>query len=143
MAIWLIVSNLNLVQSGGLAGAFASMPFVGTAPIVESGSNSNGNWIKFADGTMFQWKKIIFTSVANQRTYQIESNRPLAFVGAYFDQYSSGENHGAPQYGLMTFCPNSGTSGSNINLWVYLVADPPAASGVYMVASIFSIGKWK
>lgn len=52
MAIWLIVSNLNLVQSGGLAGAFASMPFVGTAPIVESGSNANGSWIKYADGTM-------------------------------------------------------------------------------------------
>lgn len=28
------------------------MPFVGTAPIVESGSNANGSWVKWADGTM-------------------------------------------------------------------------------------------
>ena len=28
------------------------MPFVGTAPIVENGSNANGLWSKWADGTM-------------------------------------------------------------------------------------------
>lgn len=47
-----VSANLNSVQSGGLSGAFSSMPFVVTAPIVESGSNAYGRWIKYADGTM-------------------------------------------------------------------------------------------
>ena len=39
------------------------MPFVGTAPIVESGSNANGSWIKWADGTMICDIRISHTAV--------------------------------------------------------------------------------
>ena len=54
------------VIDGGSATPFAAMPYVGTAPIIESGSNTDGHWVKFADGTLIQWGKIIYTgSVSN------------------------------------------------------------------------------
>jgi len=39
--------------SGGANANFTTMPQVGGDPIVESGSNSNGEYTKFSDGTLF------------------------------------------------------------------------------------------
>ena len=46
--------NLGDILTVDAAGAMATplMPFVGTAPVIESGSNANGNYVKWADGTM-------------------------------------------------------------------------------------------
>ncbi|WP_043530474.1 hypothetical protein [Litchfieldella xinjiangensis] len=38
--------------TGGADANFAAMPQVGGAPIVESDSNSDGDWVRWADGTM-------------------------------------------------------------------------------------------
>ena len=41
------------------------MPFVGTSPIVESGSNANGSYVKFADGTMICHGKTADATTSN------------------------------------------------------------------------------
>lgn len=59
------------------ANSFDTMPTIGTAPIVESGSNTDGEWTKWADGTMTgaAFPTISYDTVAFQSfTY------PLAFV---------------------------------------------------------------
>ena len=38
--------------AGGAAANFTAMPQVGGDPIVESGSNADGEWTKFSDGTL-------------------------------------------------------------------------------------------
>ena len=38
--------------SGGASANFTAMPQVGGDPIVESGSNADGEWTKFSDGTL-------------------------------------------------------------------------------------------
>ena len=43
-------------KSGGV---FTNMPKVGTAPMVVSGKTGNGNWVKYADGTLIQYIAII------------------------------------------------------------------------------------
>lgn len=43
------------IRAGGNSAPFVAMPYVGTAPIVESGSNTNGYYVKYADGTMVCW----------------------------------------------------------------------------------------
>jgi len=43
---------VDTIKVGGLANAFSAMPYVGAAPIVESGSNANGSYVKYVDGTM-------------------------------------------------------------------------------------------
>lgn len=56
-----LVAHLNkedplLMRNAGGAGyPFAEMPYVGTAPIVESGSNANGSYVKFSNGIMMCW----------------------------------------------------------------------------------------
>lgn len=75
------VSNLNLVQSGGLAGAFSAMPFVGNAPIVESGSNAKGNWSKFADGTMICWTTLTSINVNQQENNVFGSTSGISYYG--------------------------------------------------------------
>lgn len=43
------------------------------AGIIESGSNDNGSWVKFADGTMIQWGSSAFTGAetGNTGTYKV------------------------------------------------------------------------
>ena len=38
------------------------------AEIVESGSNANGSWVKYADGTMIQWGSATFTGAETGNT---------------------------------------------------------------------------
>ena len=45
--------------------AFPLMPFVGSAPVAESGSNVNGNYVKFADGTLICSRSIVGWSGSN------------------------------------------------------------------------------
>lgn len=53
---------LNSLIGGGATLPFVTMPYVGTAPVVVSGSNANGSYIKFSDGTMICWNSIAFNS---------------------------------------------------------------------------------
>ena len=129
------VSNLNLVQSGGLAGAFASMPFVGTAPIVESGSNANGSWIKYADGTMICCASLpdAPANIASGALYRTE-NITWTFPALYNS-------------------PPTSISGSGVGSWVTR-AGPPTTNSVALIfyssisrpstlPTVFAIGRWK
>jgi hypothetical protein len=46
-----IQSKFSSILAGGASANFASMPQVGGDPIVESGSNADGEWTRWADGT--------------------------------------------------------------------------------------------
>jgi len=46
--------------SGGSDADFDSMPWVDGSPIVERGSNSDGEWVRIADGTQFWSRRRIF-----------------------------------------------------------------------------------
>ncbi len=54
------MSQLNLDSIANQLGTggpdFVGMPSVGGDPVVESGSNSDGEWARFADGTQHCWK---------------------------------------------------------------------------------------
>ena len=74
---------------GGSSYPFTAMPYVGTAPIVESGSNANGSYAKFADGTMICYgTKTTNTAIATGwgslfiNSGDITITFPVAFVGA-------------------------------------------------------------
>ena len=68
---------------------FSSMPSVKNTLIVESGSNANGNWTKYEDGTMIQWGHVeTLAIVCNQiqdaigfRSNNNIKTYPVAFVG--------------------------------------------------------------
>lgn len=57
---FLKIDNFTL---GGASNPFTAMPFVGSAPVFESGSNANGNYVKFVDGTMICVKTVTIAGV--------------------------------------------------------------------------------
>ena len=50
-----IQSKFSSILAGGSDANFTSMPQVGGDPIVESGSNSDGYWTRWSDGTQAAW----------------------------------------------------------------------------------------
>src|SRR5690625_2096229 len=69
--------------SGGANADFTAMPEVGGSPIVESGYNANGAWIKWADGTMV-------CTFEGECTYQISSF--LSKDATYPSQFVAGSH---------------------------------------------------
>ena len=89
--------------AGGAAANFASMPQVGGDPIVESGSNTDGEWAKWSDGTMTQFgtrtNSIDFTNAQGDFFRNFGSamiiTLPLTFFGTVADYSSSVQIGGA------------------------------------------------
>lgn len=53
------------ISSDGTQPDFSGMPTVSGVPILEGGTNANGNWIKYEDGTLIQWSQISLTGVGD------------------------------------------------------------------------------
>ena len=63
--------------AGGASANFTAMPQVGGDPIVESGTNSNGEYTKFADGTLLLiFEDTSYDSSVSRRDY----TPPSAFI---------------------------------------------------------------
>lgn len=109
------------------------------AGIVESGSNTNGNWIKFSNGIIQQWGSINNTSAGSVNLYFpvefIDNNYSIQVTNRY---YSNGGTEATKiiqtvQYGLngqictIYFRDANGVSQTNQN----------------MICNWFAIGRWK
>ena len=69
--------------SGGASANFTAMPQVGGDPIVESGSNADGEWTRWADGTQIV-TGIIFSSTHNwTATPRIQKSLAASFLFPY------------------------------------------------------------
>jgi hypothetical protein len=97
------------------------------AGIVESGSNSNGSWIKFDDGTMEQWVSLAAT---NGSSYSFA----MPFTAAPIVLGTSNENSGTAQ--IVKVIPLSLTQ---YKVWMALVG----GGGTNVTCSIYSYGSWK
>lgn len=114
-----------------------------TKVINSSGSNSNGNWIKFEDGTMICYKRHFFSNVAINNSWGnvVESselnlgNFPQPFVGDY------------PDFFIMpwqAFFVERAYSASRTSWGGFYVVRPEGTGGTMdIVVSCFAIGKWK
>ena len=74
--------------------------------IIESGSNDNGSWIKYSDGTMIQYgsikKNVSITTLSNSGKYYYQDDiniiLPTSFVdGNYFSNVISVNNQNGSQ----------------------------------------------
>lgn len=129
-------TNLNAIQTNA-ENAINS--------IIESGSNANGNWIKYSDGTLIQWggydtgHTIFTTSYGN--IYYDNSNHtitfPQSFVGdrpsVSLTPFFQGGMGGANMRGL--------PSASSVSCYVYSVISYTYSSNVIIYWT--AIGKWK
>ena len=112
--------------------------------IVESGSNDNGSWIKYSDGTMICTKKIKFTNVVINTVWGsvYETAGKLNF-GDYAQEFIEIPNvsidlaDGATCF-CETFSERTKTSIGGTWLW-----KPTVEANGTMTFDIIAIGRWK
>lgn len=118
------------------------MPWAGY--IVESGSNDNGSWVKYSDGTMICTKKITFTNVVINNTWGsvYETASTISF-GDYAQEFIETPNVSITLAdGSTCFCESfTGRTKTSIGgTWLW---KPAVEANGTMTFDIIAIGKWK
>lgn len=130
------LTQLNTTNKSNLVGAINS--------VVESGTNSNGDYIKYSDGTMICTKKITFTNVVINTAWGsvYESASKLNF-GDYAQEFIEIPNVSITLAGGSTcFCETfSGRTKTAIgSTWLW---KPAVEAKGTMTFDVIAIGKWR
>lgn len=131
--------NVNTIANElGTGGPdFVAMPSVSGDPIVESGTNTDGYWVKYADGTqIIKASRSISLATSSYQTWTM----PLAF----FDMPTA-------SIALSSFSPATSVLDTfqGITLivsetqWRTVVRDGTAAGETDTATMLFAFGRWK
>lgn len=109
--------------------------------IIESGSNTNGSYIKFSDGTMICRKYINFgqKAISNEWGSFYESEKMT--IGNYPEPFIE-----IPQIFIMplnTFFIEKDSANLSKTSWGDFYAVRPVSQTIYISVDCFAIGKWK
>lgn len=77
-------------HTGSILGTVSQASGVPTGAIIETGTNSNGTYVKYADGTMLCRGKIIMPAQALNSSSSVLATLPAAFIDQAFDVTHSG-----------------------------------------------------
>jgi hypothetical protein len=120
---------------------FASMPQVGGDPIVESGSNADGSWTRWADGTQIVNARISpdVTLYARGSIFgtSISATFPVTFVGTARTLDLSGNHSGGQGWGGKSSADHTPTVGT----FQYYGYGPGSGVGTALTYAV--IGRWK
>jgi len=120
--------------------SFTAMPYVGTAPIVESGSDSDGTYVKYADGTMLWHFTRTFDFGSNIATANVVVNFNVVFYAApsaicfVLKAYEEGVNTG-----VAVSAGTGDTTTTTFTGGFYRIA----GNMRQVKASYFAIGRWR
>ena len=109
--------------------------------IVESGSNDNGSWIKYSDGTMICTKKVSGTIDMTTAWYTLYSGEfnlgssPQTFISAPFVNYS--------MVGEYAFVSGTTKKPTTTSLGNVMLVRPSSLTNMPYEIDIIAIGKWK
>jgi hypothetical protein len=130
--------------AGGADANFTAMPQVGGDPIVESGSNADGNFTKWADGTMicFMSENISGTDVNTATgglfvSAQLSWTHPVVFVG---DDPTISLGAGGGFSNGTSFLGGVGPSLTTTN---YYIVSAISGTDLNPPICITTIGRWK
>ena len=130
-----IDTSINLVQAGGNTdGRFTAMPYIGTAPIVETGFDAvtNAVWTKWADGTMVCSNSVSVPSGTTTAVYSYPQTFTQITGGGYYFAWSANSTRQA----LM----RDAIVADSITGWTVAFS---SSSTIDISIRLFSIGKWK
>lgn len=108
--------------------------------VIETGSNANGKWIKYADGTMICTKNVsavvnINTAVGNLFYGAVElGDYPQNFIDSPIPNITIGKNRNIILGGV-----GDNSSASAGSIWVFRVNSTSVDMDVFITA----IGRWK
>ena len=109
--------------------------------IIESGSNTNGSYIKFSDGTMICRKYINFGQKSISNTWGSFYESEKITIGNYPKPFIE-----IPQIFIMplnTFFIEKDSTSITKTSWGDFYATRPVSAIMYIPVDCFAIGKWK
>lgn len=130
-----LLSNLTTPSKNNLVNAINS--------VVESGSNANGKYIKFADGTMICWKQVnvnVRIYVPFGSMYETESRVEFGNYAIPFISTPLIFGNCVNRMALLEAMQHSSETSFGAT-WL-MRPDADAAAGDYTI-NLFAIGKWK
>lgn len=134
--------QLGSAALAAVLGTVAQVGGVPTGAIVETGSNVNGTYIRWADGTQICHKRLsLNTAVANPVGNVFysggiaQTGHAVSFVGIPTTLYSMEDPSG------ISWITGGGSSGSTLNAVMYIVTPTAVATRGY-VATVIAIGRW-
>ena len=131
------LSNLNTTNKNNLVSAINEI-------VVESGTNANGSWLKYANGIMICIKKVKFTQVViNTEWGSVYETANTISFGDYAQEFIEIPNVSITLFtGSTCFCETfSGRTKKSIgSTWLW---KPAAEAGGNMTFDIIAIGRWK
>ena len=128
---------------GGANANFTTMPQVGGDPIVESGSNADGEWTRWSDGTLI---------AQNRLTLAYESSTEFRLIWTYPSSFISAA--AAPSISSVDFASDASftyfepyhlsnkTGPSDIDIRLVMAASVAISSDTFKVGASV-IGRWK
>lgn len=124
----------DLFHTGNILGTVSQSSGIPTGAIIERGSNANGEYVRFADGTQICWMSVtgidISTAVGSiYRSVGVVAPHPASFVGT---AHSYAQDHSSANVWAST---NYGSTGVTVTLFYHA-----ALTG--RTARITSIGRW-
>jgi hypothetical protein len=134
------------VTVNGTAGVDAPGLAISGDPVVESGSNANGGWVRLADGTQVCWH-LLTLAYSGTKSILATWTFPVAFIAD--PQVTTTELLGgtigfsaATKRNTSYFYFDNRTA-SSIRLNYYNETAAPFVSGDTMLRSAIAIGRWK
>lgn len=136
------LEELNTTEKSNLVGAINEVNTI-VGNIIESGTNENGNYIKFADGTMICWKQVnvnVRIYVPFGSMYETENRVEFGNYAIPFISTPLIFGNCVNRLALLEAMQHS-TETSFGATWL-MRPDADAAAGDYTV-NLFAIGRWK
>lgn len=127
------LDNLETPTTNNLVGAINS--------IVESGSNANGNWIKYADGTMICWKTYSFIAIFNTAwgsVYECPEQNFGATAQTFISVPTIFGNNGNGATAIL-----EGISETTVNSFGKCILFRPTSGGADVKINLLAIGRWR
>jgi hypothetical protein len=140
-----IQGKISSILAGGASANFTAMPQVGGDPIVESGSNADGEWTRWADGKQTCESPQMALSFSNASNIKFTWDYPAAFISTptvvpilvYTDFYSKYRTTATTLQYVRVISTTSATIGlASAGAWI---TDDAAGDPMQGLAS----GRWK
>ena len=126
--------------AGGAAANFTTMPQVGGDPIVESGSNADGEWTRWSDGTQTANASVDFdfsnSGAASSRTVYTFPNTFVGKPGCGLAPVATSENSLLEDESTMVLSNNG-------SRWEIRMGQSTSSFGVLSGNNLNAIGRWK
>lgn len=130
------LSNLNTTNKSNLVSAINS--------VVESGTNSNGSWIKYADGTMICTKKIVTQQQINVAFGSLyETSNTVNFGNYAMPFISVPDTILGTSFGRSCLLEGIQDYSATSFGWTWLMRPSADDSVKEYTISLLAIGKWK